>query len=408
MTKNISKKVNISKVKQTFSKYLSKDFLKNIAKENGCDDIRERDLPIDRFTYLAILGNSLGSSICLKSISDAAIEWNIVEEDISPQRISQQIDERGYKYFKTLYEHLRDFALSLPRQAKRKVLSHFRKVNILDASSFHLCDKLFCLYKGKRGNAGLKIHARFNLDYLLPVAVVISDGNIHDNMLAPYDETETGILYIMDRGYTDYRRYSRIINQGNDFVSRVKKNICCRIVKDLNSGKVFSKKVFLEQIDTKDSGELDLLIELTTGLQLRLIKYYDEEAKEYYSYLTSLIDNEHFSPDDIRAIYKDRWQIEIFFRDLKYITGSVRIVYQTENRIKAQIYSALCYYLIVRVFIIIACIKSKQSYSFYSLKYSCRQVKLGFIKTRKENIEIELSIISEIVDAIIEKGVKAS
>lgn len=406
MIKNISKKGQINKVKEAFSRYLSKDFLKTIARENNCDDKRERDLPIDRFTQLTILGNSLGKDIGLKSLSDAAIEWNILDKEISHQRISQQIDERGYKYFKSIYEHMLDFAFSLPRQAKREVSNRFKKVNILDASNYTLCDKLYHLFEGRRKKAGLKIHTRFDLDYLLPVAIVVSNGKTHDNLLAPYSEDETGILYIMDRGYTDYKRYNKIINQGNDFVTREKKNISCRVIKDLDTGKNFPGNVFLEQLERKDAGELDLLIELTTGLQLRLVKYYDENAKEYYSYLTSLMNTEIFSKKDIRLLYKDRWQIEIFFRDLKYIVGSVRIIYQTENRIKAQLYSSLCYYLIVRIFVIIASIESQKAQSYYSFKYCARQIRLGFIKAKKENKEIDALIISLIVDGIINKGVK--
>ena len=175
-------KVNIDKIKSALSKYISKETLKKIAQENDCDDQRERDLPIDKFTQLLILGNSLGKSLDLKSLADTALGWNIIEKEISPQRISQQVDERGSNYFKTLFEHLLDFALGLPRQSRRKITNCFKAVDILDASNYHLCKKLFSLYQGKRGSAGLKIHTRFNLDYLVPVLVVLSDGKSHDSL----------------------------------------------------------------------------------------------------------------------------------------------------------------------------------------------------------------------------------
>lgn len=412
MKQNISKKErlskrNLNKMEKAFSKYLSKGTLKIIAQSTNSDDQRERDMPIDKFTQLVILGNSLGKSLSLKCLSDAALEWNIVDKEISPQRISQQIDERGNGYFKALFEHLLSFALHLPRRSRRKVTSCFKSIDILDASNYHLCYKLFSLYRGKRGNAGMKIHTRFNLDYLLPMCVVVSDGKSHDNAFAPYNEDETGILYIIDRGYTDYKRYRDLIASGNDFVTRKKSNICARVVLDLKTGKQFPKNVFLEQLQTQYLGEYDLLIELSTGLRLRLIRYYDEEADEYYDYLTSLLDIDTFSSQDIRLIYKDRWQIEIFFRDLKYVSGSVHIIYQTDNRIKAQLYASLCYYLIVRIFILIASIETGKDYYHYSFKYSARLVKLGFIKWKKEQNELQSDLVSLIICDIINKGKKA-
>ena len=84
MKQNISKKErlskrNLNKMEKAFSKYLSKGTLKIIAQSTNSDDQRERDMPIDKFTQLVILGNSLGKSLSLKCLSDAALEWNIVD-----------------------------------------------------------------------------------------------------------------------------------------------------------------------------------------------------------------------------------------------------------------------------------------------------------------------------------------
>ena len=117
---------------------------------------------------------------------------------------------------------------------------------------------------------------------------------------APYNEDETGILYILDRGYNDYSKYEDLISGGNDFVTRKKSNISARVIQDLDTGRLFRRNVFLEQIATQYSGEYNLLIELETGLKLRLVRYYDKDACEYHDYLTSLLDVDLFSKEDIR------------------------------------------------------------------------------------------------------------
>lgn len=411
MNKNIhniikTDNTKIRKAKEVLGKYLSKDFIKKIAIDNDCDDIRERDLPIYAFTQLMILGSNLGKEISLRELALSSAEWNLTDNCISPQRISQQVQERGYKYFESLYDNLKDFALGLPRRCRRKVLRKFKKTNILDGSSFRLCNKLIKIYQGKRGKSGFKLHTSFNLDYLLPEAIIISNSKVHDNVLAPYDLNTTGVLYIIDRGYNDYEKYKELIESGNDFVTRIKKNIVCKVIRDLNTGQVFKKKTYLENIKSRTREEFDLIVELTNGLQLRLVRYYDNDANEYYTYITSLLDNKTFTKEDIRYIYKYRWQIEIFFRDLKHVLGCIKIIYETEDRIKSQIYSSLCYYLIVRIFILIAGLMLRKHPIDFSFKRCARLVKKALLEINKDNMLMDKAFVFLTIDYIINYGVK--
>ena len=237
MSKNITKKRTKSKTKeaiQTFQELISEDTIQELAMEVGVHDERVRDLPIYPFTLLMIIGNSLGKEVSLKHLVQCAFEWDLTEKKISSQRLSQQVAERSSAYFQKLFEALLKKALELPRRVRRKIEKHFGKINILDSTVIRLCSTLLAQYEGTKGQAAIKLHTRFNLIYLLPEAVIISAGKVHDNKVAPYDRSvDENILNIMDLGYTDFEEYQAMMERSHDFVVRRKRNAVCKVVMDL-------------------------------------------------------------------------------------------------------------------------------------------------------------------------------
>lgn len=401
---------NVKEIIETIADCLSEETINQIAKETGASDERIRNLPIYPFTILMILGSNLGKELSLGNLVLKAIEWELINsETISNERISQQVAERGSKYFKKLFEHLLDVALSLPRRARRKILLHFKKVNILDSSVLNITKKLIKTYPGRRGKAAIKIHVRYNYGQGVPEKVKISNGKDHDNPHAPYEEEETGnILNIMDRGYNDYQQFKELIQRGDHFVVRRKRNAVCRVLYDLELNQECKRNVFLEQMEQKTIGEQDLLVMLEEGVVLRLIKYFDKDAKEYYYYFTSLIDANLWTKQDIRDIYRFRWQIEIFFRDIKYVLGNVKIIFKEKDRIHAQIYIALCFYLFIRIFMLIVAHKQNKELISYSVKYCAKWIRLltiqWFKKFKVDKSHDSKLLVEEIISIIMKKG----
>lgn len=410
MNKNINKNgKNVKEIIETVSKYLSEETIIKIANNTGANDERIRNLPICPFTILMIIGCNLGKELSLGNLVEKAIEWELINyNSISNERISQQVAERGSKYFERLFEHLLKLALSLPRRARRKILKYFKKVNILDSTAIKITKKLIKTYEGRRKQAGIKVHVRFNYGQGVPEKIKITRAKDHDNPHAQYEEDSGNILNIIDRGYNDYQQFRRLIENGDHFVARRKKNAVCRVIYNYDLKQEYRKTVFLEQIEQSYKGELDLLVETEDGLIVRLVKYYDKKAKEYYYYFTSLIDANTWTRQNIRDIYRYRWEIEMFFRDLKYVLGCVRIIFKEKDRIRAQIYMALCFYLIIRIFMLVAAYKQKKELDSYSVKYCAQWIRIHIIKwfkCFKINVNHDEKILVEdLISIVMEKG----
>jgi hypothetical protein len=397
----------------TFEELLSEEKIKEIAIECGVADKRVRELPIYPFTLLMILGQGLGLELCLKKLCELAINWELtVSGNLSDERISQQVKERGYEYFKMLFNHLLKIALNLPRRSKRKIIKEFKKINIIDSTTINLFSKLVVLYKGTKGQSALKLHVRLNLIKGIPEEVNLSPAKEHDNPHALYEDSIIeNILYIMDLGYTDYDRYKELKDRGDHFVVRVKSNAIIKIIEDLSGKHPEYKGCNLSWVLKEEGGEeLDVLVELSNGLHIRLVRVWEEKANKYYTYLTTLTDNKKWKIQEIRDLYKLRWAIEILFRDIKRVLGCFKIIFRTEIRIKAQIYAALCYYLLIRIFILISAHQNKHEIEQYSIKYCSLEIRkciVGWYRYFKRCDRDIMYLVNMCLIRIKQKGLKS-
>jgi hypothetical protein len=213
------------------------------------------------------------------------------------------------------------------------------KLISMDSSIIDLCLEMFDWAHFRRTKGAIKLHLLLDHDGYLPSFAVITEGNVSDVKVAQQFRFDPGTIVIDDRGYNDYKLFGRWAVQGIYFVTRMKENALYEVVGE--------KKVPQNRNILKDE-----LIELR-GMKalekcpypLRRIEFYDPEKDEILVFLTNHMT---LGATTIAAIYKDRWQIELFFKALKQNLKIKTFVGTSANAVKIQIWTALIAMLILR------------------------------------------------------------
>jgi len=213
----------------------------------------------------------------------------------------------------------------------------------LDSTTIDLCLTLFPWAKFRKTKAGIKLHTLLDFKGNIPSFVHITDAKVGDVNVLDVMTFEAGAIYVLDRGYLDFKRLYAIHTAGAFFVTRAKHNTKMR--------RVYSNKVTANE---KASGiRCDQTVVLTGQKsskvypeKLRRIKYYDKENDQYYVFLT----NNFILPAlIIAALYKYRWQVELFFKWIKQHLQVQSFWGYSENAVKTQIWVAMASYSLVAI-----------------------------------------------------------
>jgi len=192
-----------------------------------------------------------------------------------------------------------------------------------------------------RENKGaVKLHTVINHDGLIPEFIDITDGKTHEVNIGKTIKFPKGSIVAMDRGYLDYKWFNELTKNGVFFVSRSKISINYRVIK--RNAKIKDKGITSDQY-----------IELTSkkgkvyqGL-LRRVGYKDADTGEQYYFITN---NKTLCARTIADIYKDRWQIELFFKWIKQNLKIKKFIGTSKNAVMSQIWVAMCTYLLIEYF----------------------------------------------------------
>ena len=215
---------------------------------------------------------------------------------------------------------------------KNKLLS-------LDSTTISLCLTLFPWAKFRRAKGGVKAHVLLDHDDYLPAYVLLTEAQRSDVKLANSFALNPGSIVALDRGYTDYALFARWTIAGVFFVTRLKNNAAFAIQAEFAT-------------PTNRNIRADQIIHLT-GVQaqtdcpgpLRRIVVWDADQEREIVLLTNLLD---FGATTIAAIYKERWQIELFFKALKQNLTVKTFVGTSENALRIQIWTALIALLLLK------------------------------------------------------------
>ena len=239
-----------------------------------------------------------------------------------------------------------EFAQLLIRRARQLyaddslALDLANTVYALDSTTIDLCLSVFPWAHFQRTKAAVKMHALLDLRGNIPSFIHVSDGKLHDvnvlDMLIP----EPGAFYVMDRGYIDFARLYVLHQAGAFYVTRAKSNFDIHriysTVTDRSSGVICDQIiVFHGRFAAKDYPE-----------RLRRIRFKVPESGKTLVFLTN---NMTLSALTIAALYKSRWQVELFFKWVKQHLRIKRFYGTSENAVKTQIWTAVAVYVLVAI-----------------------------------------------------------
>lgn len=217
-------------------------------------------------------------------------------------------------------------------------------VYALDASTIDLCLSVFPWATFRQTKAAVKLHTLLDLRGNIPTFIHITDGKVHDVNVLDILIPEPGAFYIMDRGYVDFKRLYTMHKAGAFFLIRAKSN-------------TLYKRRYSHKADTSGGVICDQTIVLT-GLKtsvdypqaLRRVKYHDTATGKIFNFLTN---NFTISAQAVADLYKQRWQVELFFKWIKQHLRIKSFYGTSENAVKSQIW------IDVSVYVLIAIIKKR-------------------------------------------------
>src|SRR5665811_1757214 len=213
-------------------------------------------------------------------------------------------------------------------------------VYALDATTIDLCLSLFEWAPFRSTKAAVKMHTLLDLRGAIPAFIHISDGKMGDVNVLDILPIEAGAFYVMDRGYLDFARLYKLHQAGAFFVTRAKRG--------MNARRVYS---------TKTDRTTGVMCDQTIALNgfyvsknypehLRRIRFKDPESGKTLVFLTN---NTTLPPLMIAALYKNRWQVELFFKWIKQHLRIKRFLGTSENAVKTQIWCAVSTYVLIAI-----------------------------------------------------------
>jgi hypothetical protein len=239
-----------------------------------------------------------------------------------------------------------DFAQILIHEARQLYVNEDfgleleQTVYALDSSTIDLCLSVFPWARFRRTKGAIKLHTLLDLRGNIPSFIAITDGKVHDVNILDLLIPEPGSIYVMDKAYLDFARLYELNQCAAFFVVRAKSNT--RL-----------KRLYSHPVDKSTGVQCDQIVVLTGfysrkdyPAKLRRIRFFDSETNKRLVFLTNEFD---LPPETIAALYRYRWQVELFF---KWIKQNLRIksFYGTsENAVKTQIWIAISVYVLVAI-----------------------------------------------------------
>lgn len=247
-------------------------------------------------------------------------------------------EHRPWQLYQLIFLKLFDRCQSQVVLGKRKFRFKNKLVS-LDASVIDLCLKMFDWAHFCRTKGAVKLHLLLDHDGYLPSFAVITDGKTPEVEIARQLSFDSGTIIVDDRGYTDYALWGRWTSQRVYFVTRMNENAVYKIVRQ---NKVPQTRNILkdEVIELSGRGAFE-----KCPYRLRRIEFYNEPKDEILVFVTN---NIKLGASTVAQIYKDRWQIELFFKALKQNLKIKTFVGTSANAVKIQIWTALIAMLILR------------------------------------------------------------
>ncbi len=257
-------------------------------------------------------------------------------KNVSRSSLARANQDRDYHIFE-------EYAYYLVNRAREtrstNIFELGGNVYAFDSTTVDLCLSVFWWAKFRRRKGGVKVHTLYDVETQIPAFFHITEASVHDSKAMKEIPYESGSYYIFDRAYNNFKMLYKIHQIGAYFVIRAKTNLQYKTIK------------------WKRRLPRNVLSDLTIGLTgfypkqyypgaLRLVRYWDEQQEREFVFLTNAT---HISALQIADLYKNRWQVELFFKWLKQHLKIKKFWGTTENAVRIQVYAAICTYCLVAV-----------------------------------------------------------
>lgn len=274
--------------------------------------------------------------LCLKAHQNNLYHLGI-RRQVNQSSLSRANEKRDYRIFQDFGYHLIEQVRPLFAKEKMPLIDLEETIFALDSTSISVSINLAAWASGKYSRGAVKMHTLLDLRGNIPTFIHISDGTWHDSNVMDYIQFESNAVYTMDKAYVDLTALNKMDSIGAYFVTRAKSVMRYRII---------------ETMDTNEDGILADQLVMLTGHKssrlypkpLRIVQYRDAETNEELTFISNNMD---ISALDIANIYRNRWQIEVFFKWIKQNMTVKRMWGYSENAVRIHLWTAIISYLLM-------------------------------------------------------------
>jgi len=290
--------------------------------------------------FVSMLFGQLACQDSLRGIeaglaSQAKTLYHLGVRPIHRSTLAYANEHRSHELFKKIFEWMLSKCQPLAPKHKFKFKNPLYSI---DATTIELCLSLFNWAKFRTTKGAVKLHVKLNHSGYLPTFAILTTGKVHEQKVIPCIPLEEGDVVVFDRAFTNFAWYATLCEKDIYFVTRLKKNADYRVVerrktehlKNISSDQIIEFKGFY-------SNE-------KMPYRLRRIRSKDPETGKCIVLLTNQFE---WSAQTIAQIYKERWQIELFFKALKQQLKVKSFVGTSQNALLSQLWIALIAYLLL-------------------------------------------------------------
>jgi len=327
---------------QLFEHIPMNDFRKAVRRYRGEYKVQKFSC-LDQFLCMAFAQLTFRESLrdietCLRTVRPKLYHMGI-RGGISRTTLAKANENRDWRIYA-------DFAQVLIRTARGLYVNDPFAVELeqtvyaLDSTTINLCLSLFPWARFRKRKAAVKLHTLLDLRGNIPSFIKITDGKRHDVHILDDLVPEPGSYYVMDRGYLDFERLHAFSLRLAFFVTRAKTNLRFRRVEskpvDKATGVRSDQTIVLTGINTAEH----------YPDKLRRVRFFDVENQKKLVFLTN---DFSLPPESIALLYKQRWQVELFFRWIKQHLRIKAFFGTSENAVKTQVWIAISVYVLVAI-----------------------------------------------------------
>lgn len=307
---------------------------------NKQDGVRRRDA-MSRWTqFVAMASAQLTGRSSLRDIESTldrqtSLSYHLGSGSVKRTTLARANKQLPAQFYEALFTKLYSRCQS---QSPKHAFRFKKKLFSLDASLINVSLKVFPHRDYNRKKAAYKLHIGLDHDGLIPAFAAVTAGKVGDQKQAKLMDFPKDSVVVFDKGYADYSWHKQLTKKGIFWVTRIRGNAKYRVIER-------RKTNHLDGVTSDQTIEYVGKVSEQNDLKpIRRIGFYDKEAGKHYVFITN-----HFkwSASTVAEIYKQRWQVELFFKWIKQNLKIKSFLGTTDNAVMTQIMVALCVYLIL-------------------------------------------------------------